>query len=116
MKISSFSVALSVVAVFAAAFSAKAQFTKVNAAGSTFAALIMDRWSEEFSKANPGIRIIYLPVGSGVGVNNFMQGIVDFAASDVAMTDEQMAQVKRRCRSARQENTRRRRLCRIWLC
>ena len=94
MKISSFRVALSLAAVFAAAFSAKAQFTKLNAAGSTFAALIMQRWSEEFSKANPNIQVIYFAVGSGTGITNFTEGIVDFAASDAAMTDEQIAKVK----------------------
>src|SRR5258708_18585122 len=94
MKISSFRVALSLAAVFAAAFSAKAQFTKLNAAGSTFAALIMQRWSEEFSRVNPNIQVIYFAVGSGTGITNFTEGIVDFAASDAAMTDEQIAQVK----------------------
>jgi phosphate transport system substrate-binding protein len=94
MKFSSFRVALSLVAVIAATFSAKAQFTKLNAAGSTFAALIMDRWTEEFSKTNPNVEIIYLATGSGGGIANFTEGIVDFAASDAAMTDEQIAQVK----------------------
>src|SRR5258708_31710536 len=94
MKISSFRVALSLAAVFAAAFSAKAQFTKLNATGSTFAALIMQRWSEEFSRVNPNIQVIYFAVGSGTGITNFTEGIVDFAASDAAMTDEQIAQVK----------------------
>jgi phosphate transport system substrate-binding protein len=94
MKFSSFRVALSLVAVFAATFSAKAQFTKLNAAGSTFAALIMDRWTEEFSKTNPNVEIIYLAIGSGGGIANFTEGIVDFAASDAAMTDEQIAKVK----------------------
>jgi phosphate transport system substrate-binding protein len=94
MKISSFRVALSLAAVFAAAFSAKAQFTKLNAAGSTFAALIMQRWSEEFSKLNPNIQVIYFAVGSGTGITNSTEGIVDFAASDAAMTDEQIAKVR----------------------
>jgi len=94
MKISSFRVAFSLAAIFAAVFSANAQFTKLNAAGSTFAAPIMQRWSEEFSKANPNVQIIYLAVGSGIGVTNFTEGIVDFAASDAAMTDEQIAKVK----------------------
>jgi phosphate transport system substrate-binding protein len=94
MKFSSFRVALSLVAVFAATFSAQAQFTKLNAAGSTFAALIMDRWGEEFSKTNPNVEIIYLAIGSGGGIANFTEGIVDFAASDAAMTDEQIAKVK----------------------
>jgi phosphate transport system substrate-binding protein len=94
MKFSSFRVALSLVAVIAATFSAKAQFTKLNAAGSTFAALIMDRWSEEFSKTNPDVEIIYLAIGSGGGIANFTEGIVDFGVSDAAMTDEQIAKVK----------------------
>src|SRR5260370_25463943 len=94
MKISSFRVALSLAAVFAAAFSARAEFTKLNAAGSTFAALIMQRWSEELSRVNPNIQVIYFAVGSGTGITNFTEGIVDFAASDAAMTDEQIAQVK----------------------
>lgn len=93
-KISSFRAALSLLAIFVATFSAKAQFTKVNAAGSTFAALIMEHWSEEFSKANPNVQIIYLAVGSGLGITNFTEGIVDFAASDAAMTDEQIVKVK----------------------
>ncbi len=88
MKISSFRVAFSLAAIFAAVFSANAQFTKLNAAGSTFAAPIMQRWSEEFSKVNPNIQIIYFAAGSGTGITNFTDGIVDFAASDAAMTDE----------------------------
>src|SRR6267378_684238 len=93
MKINSFRVALSLVAVSAAPYSAPAQ-TKLNGAGATFAALILERWSEEFTKANPNVQIIYLAVGSGIGVTNFTEGIVDFAASDAAMTDEQIAKVK----------------------
>jgi phosphate transport system substrate-binding protein len=94
MKFSKFRVALSLAAVLTATFSAKAQFTRLNAAGSTFAALIMDRWTEEFSKTNPDVEIIYLAIGSGGGIANFTEGIVDFAASDAAMTDEQIAKVK----------------------
>jgi phosphate transport system substrate-binding protein len=94
MKFSSFRVALALVAVFAATFSAKAQFTKLNGAGSTFAAPIMLRWSDEFEKAHPETEVIYLPVGSGLGITNFMEGIVSFGASDAAMTDEEIAKVK----------------------
>jgi len=81
------------VVAFAALQSASAQ-TKLNAAGSTFAALILERWSEEFSKANPNVQINYQAVGSGTGITNFTQGIVNFAGSDAAMTDEQIAKVK----------------------
>jgi phosphate transport system substrate-binding protein len=93
MKTNSLRVVCLLATIFAALYSASAQ-TKLNAAGSTFAALIMERWSEEFGKTNPNVQIIYLAVGSGIGVTNFMEGIVDFAASDAAMTDEQIAKVK----------------------
>jgi len=54
----------------------------------------MQRWSEEFSKLNPNIQVIYFAVGSGTGITNSTEGIVDFAASDAAMTDEQIAKVR----------------------
>ena len=93
MKTNSFRVALSLVLASTAFYSAWAQ-TKLNGAGSTFAALIMQRWSEEYSKVSPNTQIIYFAVGSGIGINNFTEGLVDFAASDAAMTDEQIGQVK----------------------
>jgi phosphate transport system substrate-binding protein len=93
MKINSFRVALSLVAASAAVYSAPAQ-TKLNGAGATFPAPLYQRWIAEFTKANPNIQINYQGVGSGTGINNFTQGIVDFAGSDAAMTDEQIAKVK----------------------
>jgi phosphate transport system substrate-binding protein len=94
MKISWFRVVLPIVAFAAAAFSASAQFTKLNGAGSTFAAPIMIRWSDEFEKAHPETQMIYLSVGSGAGIENFVDGIVSFGASDAAMTDEEIAKGK----------------------
>jgi phosphate transport system substrate-binding protein len=35
----------------------------------------------------------YQSVGSGAGVKNFIQGVVDFGASDAAMSDEEIAKV-----------------------
>jgi phosphate transport system substrate-binding protein len=93
MKINSFRVALSLVAVSAAAYSASAQ-TKLNGAGATFPAPLYQRWIAEFTKANPNFQINYQAVGSGTGITNFTQGIVNFAGSDAAMTDEQIAKVK----------------------
>jgi phosphate transport system substrate-binding protein len=37
----------------------------------------------------------YQGLGSGAGINQFTQGTVDFAASDKAMSDEEMAKVSR---------------------
>ena len=93
MKINSLRVALTLVAVSAAAYSASAQ-TKLNGAGATFPAPLYQRWIAEFTKANPNVQINYQAVGSGTGITNFTQGIVNFAGSDAAMTDEQIAKVK----------------------
>lgn len=66
----------------------------IQGAGATFPAPLYQRWFQEFAKANPGMRINYQPVGSGAGIKQFTEGLVQFGASDAAMTDEQMAQVK----------------------
>jgi phosphate transport system substrate-binding protein len=55
---------------------------------------LYQRWIAEFTKANPNVQINYQAVGSGTGITNFTQGIVNFAGSDAAMTDEQIAKVK----------------------
>jgi phosphate transport system substrate-binding protein len=93
MKINPFKAAFLLVAVSAAGYSASAQ-TKLNGAGATFPAPLYQRWIAEFGKANPGVQINYQAVGSGTGITNFTQGIVNFAGSDAAITDEQAAKVK----------------------
>jgi phosphate transport system substrate-binding protein len=93
MKINSFRVALSLLAFSVMAHSVTAQ-TKLNGAGATFPAPLYQRWIAEFSKANPNIQINYQAVGSGTGITNFTQAIVNFAGSDAAMTDEQISKVK----------------------
>src|SRR5258708_20328520 len=93
MKINSLRVALTLVAVSAAAYSASAQ-TKLNGAGATFHARLEQRWIAEFTKANPNVQINYQAVGSGTGITNFTQGIVNFAGSDAAMTHDQIAKIK----------------------
>lgn len=48
-----------------------------------------------YNQQKPNVRISYQSIGSGAGVEQFIQGTVDFAASDVAITDEQADSVKR---------------------
>lgn len=66
---------------------------QLSGAGATFPAPLYQRWSVEFNKAKPSIQINYQSVGSGAGVKNLMKGVVDFAASDAAMTDEEISKV-----------------------
>ncbi|MEM0363912.1 MAG: phosphate ABC transporter substrate-binding protein PstS [Sulfolobaceae archaeon] len=53
------------------------------AGGSTFINPAMQVWTREFQSRYPGIQVTYSAVGSGTGVNNFLQGVYDIGASDV---------------------------------
>lgn len=64
-------------------------------AGASFPAPLYQRWFSEYNKQNPSTQVSYQPVGSGAGVEQFTQGTVDFGASDVGMTAEEIAKVKR---------------------
>ena len=68
---------------------------QLSGAGATFPAPLYQRWSVEYNKQVPSIQVNYQSVGSGAGVKNFIQEVVDFGASDAAMSDEEMARVAR---------------------
>ncbi|MFM8718835.1 MAG: phosphate ABC transporter substrate-binding protein PstS [Chthoniobacterales bacterium] len=87
----------SILSVVAAALTAavSVQAQQLSGAGATFPAPIYQRWSVEYNKQVPAIQVNYQSVGSGAGVKNFLQGVVDFGASDAAMTDEEMAKSPR---------------------
>jgi phosphate transport system substrate-binding protein len=63
-------------------------------AGASFPAPLYLSWFTEGLKAKyPGLQVNYQSVGSGAGVEQFTQGTIDFGASDVAMTDEEIKKV-----------------------
>lgn len=68
----------------------------LNGAGASFPAPIYQRWFQEFNQKHPQVQINYQSVGSGAGVKQFTAGTVDFGASDVAMKDEEIAEVANR--------------------
>jgi len=82
-----------VAATLAAAVSVQAQ--QLSGAGATFPAPLYQRWSVEYNKQVPSIQVNYQSVGSGAGVKNFLQGVVDFGASDAAMSDAEIAKSPR---------------------
>jgi phosphate transport system substrate-binding protein len=65
----------------------------LNGSGATFPAPLYMRWASDFKKSNPDITVNYQGVGSGAGVKQFSDGITDFGASDVAMSDTEIAKV-----------------------
>jgi len=68
-----------------------AQAQKLTGAGSTFDYPIFAKWFSEYSAAHPGVEVNYQSIGSGGGITQVTKGLVDFGASDVPMTDKQLA-------------------------
>jgi phosphate transport system substrate-binding protein len=65
----------------------------INGAGSTLAQPIYQQWGSELKNQN--ITLNYQGVGSGAGVASFAAGTADFAASDPALTPEDVATIKK---------------------
>ena len=66
----------------------------INAAGATFPYPIYGKWFEEYAKVDADAQINYQSIGSGGGIRQFMAGTVDFGASDMPMTDDQIGKFK----------------------
>jgi phosphate transport system substrate-binding protein len=60
------------------------------AAGSTFVYPVMSRWIADYHGQHPSVEINYQSIGSGGGIQQLKKGLVGFAASDMALSDEQM--------------------------
>lgn len=75
-----------------AAIGASAQ--NLNGAGATFPYPIYSKWFSEYNHLHPSVKINYQSIGSGGGIRQVSDGIVDFGASDGPMNDQQMAAAK----------------------
>lgn len=67
----------------------------LNVAGATFPAELYESWAETYRRKFPTVDVTYDSVGSSEGINRFLAESVDIGASDAALTDEQIAKVKR---------------------
>ena len=68
---------------------------KLQGSGASFPAPLYMRWFQDYSKKTAGVTVDYQAKGSGAGIKDLINETVDFAASDAAMTDEEISQVKR---------------------
>jgi phosphate transport system substrate-binding protein len=90
MKIKQMSLALAGLMAVAAPFAAAQQ---INAAGATFPAVIYQKWFDEYHKMHADVQINYQSIGSGGGIAQLTAGTVEFGASDMPMTDEQISKL-----------------------
>jgi phosphate transport system substrate-binding protein len=64
------------------------QIITINGAGATFPAPLFQRWFDTYNRqVNSNIRVSYQSVGSGAGLEQYINGTVDFAASEAPITD-----------------------------
>ncbi|MBV8168692.1 MAG: phosphate ABC transporter substrate-binding protein PstS [Alphaproteobacteria bacterium] len=66
---------------------------KLIGSGASFPFPLYSAWFKDFSKT-AGATVDYQAKGSGAGIQDFIKKTVDFAASDAAMTDEEIAKVE----------------------
>jgi phosphate transport system substrate-binding protein len=66
------------------------QGNKIIGAGSTFINPIMTHWIADFQSAHGNVQINYQSIGSGGGIQQLKQGLVDFGASDAPLDDQQL--------------------------
>ena len=85
----------SIVALFIAALASPAiAATQLTGAGSTFVAPFFSKAFYEYSQAHSDVTINYQPIGSGGGIQQFTAKTIDFGASDVPMTKEELDRAK----------------------
>ena len=66
---------------------------RLNGSGTTFVYPIMSKWVSEYEKAKT-VQVNYQSIGSGSGIQQMTEQIVDFGCSDSPMTDDQMKKAK----------------------
>ncbi len=64
----------------------------LGAAGSTFIAPLMARWSSSYEQTHP-VHVNYRPIGSGAGIEEMKKGFLEFGASDAPLSDDQVKEI-----------------------
>ncbi len=72
---------------------ASADDLRLVGSGASFPFPLYSTWFKAFSKQTNGVTVDYQAKGSGAGIQDLINNTVDFAASDAAMTPEQIAKV-----------------------
>ncbi|HZL58859.1 MAG TPA: phosphate ABC transporter substrate-binding protein PstS [Stellaceae bacterium] len=76
--------------VFATVFASQAWATDISGAGSTFIYPILAKWADAYKTKN-NIGINYQSIGSGGGIKQIEAKTVDFGASDMPLTPDDLA-------------------------
>ena len=67
---------------------------RIKGSGASFPFPLYAQWFKDFSTKTNGVTVAYQPKGSGAGINDLINGAVDFAGSDAAMSNNELAKMK----------------------
>ncbi len=70
---------------------------QLEGAGASSQESAMQAWIAGFQSTNPDVSVAYDPVGSGGGRTQFLEGGTQFAGSDAALKEDELAQAADRC-------------------
>jgi phosphate transport system substrate-binding protein len=70
--------------------------TTIQGCGATFPAPLYQRWFLEYYQKHPDVRVNYQAIGSGAGVSQFREGLVDFAGTDEALKAKDLAELEKK--------------------
>lgn len=73
--------------------SSQSETITITGAGSTFVTPIMTRWIADYHQAHPNVEVNYQSIGSGGGIQQLKKQLIDFGASDAALTDDQLKEM-----------------------
>ena len=90
MKLSSKASMTAAMGVAALSFVTLSSAQGVTGAGASFPAPLYSKWAADYNKAT-GVKINYQSVGSGAGIKQIDAKTVDFGASDMPLTDEELS-------------------------
>jgi phosphate transport system substrate-binding protein len=65
----------------------------IQGCGATFPAPLYKRWFLEFYKMHPDLRVNYQPIGSGAGIRQLEEGLVDFAGTDEPKSEKDLLKI-----------------------
>ncbi len=68
----------------------------INGAGATFPYPLYSKWFSDYRSVKSEIQFNYQSIGSGGGIKQYSDGTVDFGATDVPMTDAQLASASKK--------------------
>ena len=84
-----FKTSLFAAVALSASFAGSAFAQEITGAGATFPAPLYSKWAADYNKAT-GVKINYQSVGSGAGLRQIDAKTVDFGASDMPRTDDEL--------------------------